>query len=61
MAKEYLSQKGFTYEEHDVAADRAAAKEMIEKSKQMRVPVIIVDGEIIVGFDQAKLDELLAK
>ena len=59
--KEYLSQKGITYQEHDVAADRDAAREMIEKSKQMGVPTIIIDGEIVVGFNQAKLDELLAK
>ena len=60
-AKEYLSQKGINYEEHDVAADRAAAREMIEKSKQMAVPVIIVDEkDIVIGFDQVKLDELLS-
>ena len=59
--KEYLSQKGVSYQEHDVAADREAAKEMIEKSKQMGVPTIIIDGEIVVGFNQPKLDELLAK
>ncbi len=60
-AKEYLSQKGMSYEEHDVAADKGAAKEMIEKSKQMAVPVIIIDDkDIVVGFNQAKLDELLA-
>ena len=44
-----------------MAADKAAAKEMIEKSKQMSVPVIIIDDkEIVVGFNQAKLDGLLA-
>ena len=43
-----------------MAADRDAAREMIEKSKQMGVPVIIIDDEVVVGFDQAKLDELLA-
>ena len=57
--KEYLSQKSISYQEKDVAADRDAAREMIEKSKQMGVPVIIIDDEIVVGFDQAKLDELL--
>ena len=41
--------------------DRDKAKEMIQKSGQMSVPVIIIDGEIIVGFNQAKLDELLSK
>ena len=60
-AKEYLSQKGIAYEEYDVAADRDAAREMIEKSKQMSVPVIIIDDkDIVIGFNQAKLDELLS-
>ena len=59
-AKDYLSQKGITYIDHNVAEDRKIAEEMIQKSGQMSVPVIIVDGEIIVGFDQAQLDKLLA-
>ena len=59
-AKEYLSQKGVSYVDYDVAADRDKAKEMIEKTKQMGVPVIIIDDEIVVGFNQAKLDELLS-
>ena len=59
-AKEYLSQNNIPYQEHNVAADRDAAKEMIEKTNQMAVPVIIVDDkDILIGFDQAKLDELL--
>jgi len=40
--------------------DRAAAKEMIEKSKQMAVPVILIDENVVIGFNQPKLDELLA-
>ena len=59
-AKEYLSQKGVSYEEHNVAGDKEAAKEMIQKSKQMGVPVIIIDDEVVVGFLQNKLDELLS-
>ena len=59
-AKEYLSQKGISYEDKDVAANRETAKEMIEKSKQMGVPVIFVDDQMVIGFNQAKLDELLA-
>ena len=59
-AKEYLSRKGISYVEHDVAKDRDKAKEMIDKSKQMGVPVIVVDDDIIVGFNQAKLDSLLS-
>jgi len=46
--------------EYNVAEDREKAKEMIEKSKQMGVPVIIVDNEVLVGFNQAKLDSLLS-
>jgi glutaredoxin 3 len=57
----YLSQKGISYEEHNVAADRDAAKEMIEKSRQMAVPVIIIDDkDLVIGFNQAKLDGLLS-
>ena len=59
-AKGYLSRKGISFTEHNVAEDREAAKEMIDKSKQMGVPVIIVDGEVVVGFNQSKLDKLLA-
>jgi len=43
-----------------VAEDKEAAKEMIQKSKQMGVPVIIIDDEVVVGFLQNKLDELLS-
>ena len=44
-----------------MAQDRDKAKEMIQKSGQMGVPVIIVDGALMVGYNQAKLDELLSK
>ncbi len=44
-----------------MAANRDAAREMIEKTKQMGVPVTIVDGEIVVGFNPGKLEELLSK
>ena len=60
-AKDYLSQKGIPYVDYNVAQDRDKASEMIQKSGQMGVPVIIVDEQVIVGFNQAKLDELLSK
>ena len=44
-----------------MAQDRDKAREMIQKSGQMGVPVIVVDDEVVIGFNQAKLDELLAK
>ena len=58
-AKEYLSRKGIPYVEYNVAQDRDKAKEMIEKSKQTGVPVIIIDSQVVVGFNQALLDRLL--
>ena len=60
-AKEYLSSKGFAYTDYDVGRDREKAKEMIQKSGQMGVPVIMINEQIIVGFNQARIDELLAK
>ncbi len=59
-AKEYLSRKGISYIEYDVAADKDKAKEMIQKSGQMGVPVITINGEVMVGFNQAALDKLLS-
>jgi S1-C subfamily serine protease len=48
------------YDEYDVSRDRAAAQEMIELSGQMGVPVIVVDSEVIVGFDRARLQALIS-
>ena len=59
-AKDYLSRKGIPYTDINVAVDKDAAKEMIQKSGQMGVPVITIDNEIIVGFNQALLDKLLS-
>jgi glutaredoxin 3 len=59
MVKEYLSQKGIQFEEHDVSRDQRAAEDMVNKTGQMGVPVIIVDGQIVVGFNRPRLDELL--
>ncbi len=58
-AKDYLTQKGVAFTDYNVAEDREKAKEMINKSKQMGVPVIVVGDDVIVGFNQAKLDSLL--
>lgn len=58
-AKQYLDEKGIAYENIDVSSNEKAQKEMIDKSGQMGVPVIDIDGKIIVGFDKEKIDELL--
>jgi len=61
LAKEYFKEHNIEYTEHDVAADMEARTEMIEKSGQMGVPVIFIDGNTVIGFDQGKIEELLKK
>ncbi len=57
--KEYLRSRQVAFEEVDVSADMTRAMEMVEKSGQQGVPVIDIDGEIIVGFDRTRIDALL--
>ncbi len=57
--KKYLEEKGIDFKEIDVSEDKEAADRMIEKTGQMGVPVTEIDGEIIVGFDREKINELL--
>jgi len=59
MTKMFLKQHNIAYTEHNVAEDMQAQKEMIEKSKQMGVPVIDINGEIVIGFDKKRMKELL--
>lgn len=59
MAKKYLDSKNIPYENVDVSTDRNAAAEMINKSGQRGVPVLDIDGNIVVGFDKDRIDSLL--
>ncbi len=59
MAKDFFAKNNITYEEHDVVADQKAREEMFAKSHQMGVPVIEVDGQVVVGFDKKTLEDLL--
>ena len=59
MAKDFFIEHNIQFTDYDVATDPNAIKEAIAKSGQMGVPVIDVDGTIIVGFDEPKLRELL--
>ena len=59
MAKEYFKSKGFEWEEYNVATDVEKQKEMIDKTGQFGVPVIDIDGKIVIGFDRTKINELL--
>lgn len=56
---DYLESKEIKYEVHDVSKDREKAVEMMDKSGQRGVPVLDIDGDIVVGFDQSSIDELL--
>jgi glutaredoxin len=59
MTKEFFAKNGVQYEEKNVATDAQARQEMVEKSQQLGVPVIDVDGDIVIGFDQKNLETLL--
>jgi glutaredoxin 3 len=56
--KGYLSQKGVAYSERDIASDESALTEL-EALGVMTTPVIVVDDQVVVGFDTGRLDELL--
>lgn len=60
QAKAYLTQKGVQYIEKDVSVDRPAADEIMKLTGQIGVPVIVVNGQPIVGFNRPMLDKLLA-
>ena len=59
LTKEFLKEKNIEYTDYNVAEDAAKRQEMMEKTGQMGVPVIMVGDEIMVGFDQSKLAGLL--
>ena len=61
LVKDYLNEKGVEFEDKDVSVDRAAAREMVEKSGQMGVPQIIINDKIIVGFNRDAIDQELDK
>lgn len=52
MAKEFLKQNSIPFEDIDVSKDRKALTEMFNKSGQMGVPVLDINGKVIVGFDR---------
>ncbi len=57
-AKDYLKSKGVDYTEKNVSTDMAARKELMDMG-YMGVPIILVDDQVIEGFNKAKLDELI--
>lgn len=59
MAKDYFNENGVKYDAFDVASDLVRRKEMVEKTGQLGVPVIVIDGEVIIGFDREHIAQLL--
>jgi len=59
MVKDWLKDKGVSYDDVNVGTDQDKAKEMMDKSGQMGVPVIDVQGTVVIGFDKPKLEEAL--
>ena len=59
MVKDYLKSKSVEFEDVDVSIDSVKAEEMVKKSGQMGVPVLEINGKIIVGFNRPEIDRLL--
>ena len=57
--KQFLEANNIEFENIDVSVDQAKAQEMVDKTGQMGVPVVDIDGEIIIGFDKAKIEQAL--
>lgn len=60
-AKNYLKSKNISFEELNVAEDMNARQEMVQKSRQMGVPVLDINGTVIIGFDRPAIDTALTK
>ena len=57
--KQFLKDSNVVFEDIDVSKDQAQAEQMVEKSGQIGVPVLDIDGEIIIGFDKEKIKKAL--
>jgi len=59
LAKEYFKENNIDFEDFDVSKDENALMEMMNKSGQMGVPVIDIDGEIVIGFNRAEIERII--
>lgn len=57
--KQFLKENNLVFEDIDVSADRAAADEIVDRTGQMGVPVVDIEGELIVGFDRGRIKQAL--
>jgi len=60
MTKEYFTSKDIDFANYDIPSDKTALEEMVKVSGQMGMPVVVGDGKVIVGFDKARIDKLIA-
>ncbi len=61
LTKEYLQSRNIAFKNIDISSDKTGAEAALQKSGQMAVPVIDIDGQIVVGFRRSLLDALLPK
>ena len=61
MVKNYLREKRISYNDWDVGRDRRKADEIVRKSGQMGVPVVEINGRVIVGFNKTEIDRALTR
>ena len=61
MVEEFLSQRGISFQERDVSQNAAYAQELIRSTGQMGVPVTVIDGQTVIGFDLGRLEQILAQ
>jgi glutaredoxin len=59
MVKEFLSQRGISFQERDVSINNSYAQELVRSTSQMGVPVTIIDGQTVIGFDRGRLEQIL--
>ena len=59
QAKDYFKENNIAFTDFDVSTDAAKRKELVDMTKQLGVPVIIIDDSVIIGFNKPKVAELL--
>lgn len=60
LAKDFFAENKIAFTEHDVATDIEKRTEMVDLTGQMGVPVIRIGDDVVIGFDESKIKELLA-
>ncbi len=57
--KTFLTEEGISFEDIDVSKDKQALEEMIQKTGRAEVPIVDIDGEIVIGFDKERISQIL--